>query len=366
MLTREPHAGMPPLADAPPLSRFEFWPAWLFYAPVWLWNVALSLRHLGVRLPLIANPSIAGGGVVGESKSAVLGLVQPKAQCWFAPHVAFERGEDAPEAACRRALDMIARAGLALPLVAKPDLGCRGAGVRPVRSEAELCAYLAAFPAGERLVLQELVDLEGEAGVFWVRLPGSARGRIISLTLKYFPYVTGDGRSTVEELIRADPRAGPLAHLYLGRHAARLSDVLPEGQPLRLAFAGSHSRGAIFRDGTDLVTAAMEARFADIAAAIPEFWYGRFDVRFGHIKDLQRGEGFRILEVNGAGAESTHIWDSRTPLGKAWADLFRQNSLLWAVGAANRARGYRPQRWRDFLRGWLRERALVPVYPPTA
>lgn len=357
---------MPPLEDGPPLSRFEFWPAWAFYAPVWAWILLLSVRHLGIRLPLMANPSIAGGGLVGESKSAVLGLVGAEAQAWFAPHLGFDRGTEPAEAASARALAALGLAGLSLPLVAKPDLGCRGAGVRPVRTEAELTAYLAAFPRGERLVLQELVDLEGEAGVFWVRHPGAARGRILSLTLKYFPRIVGDGRSTVEQLIRADPRAGRLAHLYLGRHADRLGEVLPAGVALRLAFAGSHSRGAIFRDGTALVTPAMEARFAAIADAIPEFWFGRFDVRFADIADLQRGEGFKVLEVNGAGAESTHIWDSRMRLGQAWADLFRQFRLLWEVGAANRARGARPMGYRDFWRGWRREKALVPSYPPTA
>ncbi len=358
--------GMPPLEEGPPLSPFEFWPAAAFYAPVWVWNVLLSVRYLGVRLPLIANPSIEGGGIVGESKSAVLGLVRPEARNWFAPHIAFDRGHDLPMSACRRALRAAAEAGLGLPLVAKPDLGCRGAGVRPVRTEAELANYLAAFPPGERLVLQTLIDLEGEAGVFWVRHPGEERGRIVSLTLKYFPHVIGDGISTVEQLIRADPRAGQLAHLYLGRHSARLDEVLRAGEPLRLAFAGSHSRGAIFRDGTALVTPQMEARFAEIAAEIPEFWFGRFDVRFADIADLQRGEAFRILEVNGAGAESTHIWDSRMTLGRAWADLFRQNRLLWAIGAANRARGFRPQAYLDFWRSWRREKALVPAYPPTA
>jgi hypothetical protein len=357
---------MPPLAAGPALSWFEFWPAWLFYPPVWLWIALLSLWHRGVRLPLIANPSIAAGGVVGESKAAVLALAGPEARRWFAPHVSLLRPDGEAGAAARAALAAAQAAGLALPLVAKPDLGCRGAGVRPVDSAAELAAYLSGFPAGERLVLQALVPGPGEAGVFWVKLPGAARGRIISLTLKYFPHVVGDGRSTLRQLILADARAGRLAHLYLGRHAARLDEVLPAGAPFRLAFAGSHSRGAIFRDGTALVTPAMAARFEAIAADIPEFWFGRFDVRFADIGDLQRGEGFRILEVNGAGAESTHIWDSRMRLGAAYAALFRQHWLLWRVGALNRARGFRPEGMGDFLRRWRRERALVPRYPPTA
>ena len=325
----------------------------------------LAVRHLGVRLPLIANPSIVGGGVVGESKSAVLGLVGAQASSWFAPHIDFERGRDSPEGACRRALQAASDAGLGLPLVAKPDLGCRGAGVRPVRNEAELAAYMAAFPLGERLVLQQLVDLEGEAGVFWVHEPGAARGRIVSLTLKYFPHVIGDGVSTVEQLIRRDPRAGQLSHLYLHRHAERLHEVLGEGQALRLAFAGSHSRGAIFRDGTHLVTREMEARFEAIARSLPEFHFGRFDVRFERFADVQQGHGFTIVEVNGAGAESTHIWDRRTTLLQAWGALMRQYRWLFEIGHANRARGFKPMKWTQFLHDYRREKQLTPQYPAT-
>ncbi len=362
----EIEAAMPPLADAPPLSAFEFWPQWLFYPPVWAWVLFLMLRHRSVRAPLLANPSFEAGGLVGESKSAILDLVGPGARRWFAPHIGFDRTAAAAGADMRRLEAALAAAGLGLPLVAKPDLGCRGAGVRPVRDVGELRAYLERFPPGARLVLQELVDWEGEAGIFWARAPGAPQGRILSLTLKHFPHVTGDGRATLRQLIRADRRAGRIAHLYLDRHAGRLDHVVPEGERVRLAFAGSHSRGAIFRDGTPLVTPEMEARFARIAAAIPEFWFGRFDVRFRRFADLAAGTGFRILEVNGAGAEATHIWDSRTRLRDAYLSLFRQWSLAFAIGAANARRGHRPEPFSTFLARWQRERRLVRHYPATA
>ncbi|QCI79051.1 hypothetical protein E6W36_04035 [Hankyongella ginsenosidimutans] len=44
-------------------------------------------------------------------------------------------------------------------------------------------------------------------------------------------------------LIHADPRAGQVPHLYLDRNAHRLDWVPAEGEPVRLAFAGSHSKG---------------------------------------------------------------------------------------------------------------------------
>jgi hypothetical protein len=80
---------------------------------------------------------------------------------------------------------------------------------------------------------------------------------------------------------------------------------------------------------------------------------------------VRAGGEFTIVEVNGAGAESTHIWDRRTRLLKAWRDLMRQYRWLFEIGAANRARGFAPLTLAQFLRGWRREKQLVPLYPAT-
>jgi len=364
-----PHQGMPPLdEDGPPLSFFEFWPMWAFYPPVMLHAAWLMLRYRGVLLPSVANPSFPGGGFYGESKADILALAVKHVPEWVAPFVRVERPEAAwpgLDVETDAALALLPDAGLALPVVAKPDLGCRGAGVKLVRSRADLMAYLQAFPRGATLVLQQLVPFEGEAGIFYCRRPGQARGRIISVTLKYFPYVTGDGQRTLRELILADPRAGQLSHLYFKRHTARLDKVPAAGQSIRLAFAGSHSRGAIFRNGTHLVTPEMEAAFDDISQRLPEFHFGRFDVRFERFADVQRGRGFTIVEVNGAGAESTHIWDRGMGLLQAWRDLMRQYCWLFEIGAANRARGFAPMTLAEFMRGYRREKFLTPQYPAT-
>ncbi len=327
-----PHQGMPPFDQGgPPTSFFEFWPMWAFYPPIVLYAAWQMLRYRGILLPTVANPSFPGGGFFGESKADILALAVQHVPEWVAPFVRVERPARPTDVVRERsaAEAALAAAGIALPVVAKPDLGCRGAGVKLVRTPRDLQDYLAAFPPGATLLLQRLVPFEGEAGVFYCRRPGQASGRIVSITLKYFPYVIGDGRSTLRELIVADPRAGRLTHLYFKRHTARLDTVPADGAAIRLAFAGSHSRGAIFRNGTHLVTPEMEARFDDIAQRLPEFHFGRFDVRFEDFTEMQAGRGFTIVEVNGAGAESTHIWDRRTGLIEAWRDLIRQYHWLF-------------------------------------
>jgi hypothetical protein len=359
-----PHQGMPPLdLGGPAVSFFEFWPQRTFYAPMilyWLW---LSAKHGGrFTLPTAANPLFPMGGWVGESKAAVFDLAGPYARRFIAPWTSFVR---TAEATATDSLAQATRAGLQFPLVAKPDMGCRGVGVRRVRNEAELAAYIAGYPVGHRIVLQDLVDHEGEAGAFYVRKPNEPRGRIVSLTLKYFPYVYGDGRSTLRELIEHDRRAGPLAHIYLPRHEDRLDMVLKPGEPFRIAFAGSHSRGTIFRNGNTFITEAMTDAFDAIAKDVKEFYFGRFDVRFASIADLQAGRNFKIVEINGAGAEATHIWDRNTKLSEAYAALMRQYAAMWEIGAANAQRGFKPARVRDLYRAYREEVALWAQYPLT-
>jgi len=361
---RIPHQGMPPLdLSGPPVSFFEFWPQRYFYAPMFLYWLWLTMKHGGrFTLPTIANPLMPMGGWVGESKAAVFDLAGSHARKYIARWTAFDRSADATVTDARAA---IRRAGLAFPFVAKPDMGCRGVGVRRIGDDSQLAAYLSAFPVGHRIIFQALVDHEAEAGVFYVRHPGETRGRIVSLTLKYFPYVYGDGRSTLRELIERDRRAGPLANIYLPRHKDRLDLVLADGEPFRIAFAGSHSRGTIFRNGNHLITEAMTDAFDRIAKDVKEFYFGRFDVRFSSIEDLQRGQTFKIVELNGAGAESTHIWDRNTKLRDAYRALMAQYTAMWSIGAANAKRGFRPARLRDFISAYRQESKLWAQYPQT-
>jgi hypothetical protein len=369
-----PHAGMPPMEQGgAPLSFFEFWPMWAFYPPIALYAAWLMLRYRGILLPTVANPSFPGGGFVGESKADIIKLLVEHAPEWVAPFMSMDRpvvvagpqAEAELERLTDAALAQLEGAAIALPVVAKPDLGCRGAGVKLVRTREQLRSYIAAFPPNARFLLQQLVPFEGEAGIFYCRRPQEAHGRIISITLKYFPYVHGDGVRSLRQLILDDPRAGKLSHLYLPRHAQRLDTVPAVGESIRLAFAGSHSRGAIFRNGTNLVTPAMEQRFDAIARSVPEFYFGRFDIRFERFSDVQDGHGFTIVEANGAGAESTHIWDRKTSLLTAWADLMRQYKLLFQIGRTNRDRGFKPLSIAEFRRWHRREKELTPLYPDT-
>ncbi|MBX7258335.1 MAG: VTT domain-containing protein [Candidatus Hydrogenedentes bacterium] len=357
----------PSEAVEPVASLFEFWPPFVFYIPVGFYYAWLALRYRSFTLPTAVNPSIYSGGLIGESKSQILSLVPKEQRKWVATHTPFMRpSADTPlETVLQQAERAMEEAGIAFPVVAKPDTGQRGAGVQRIPNAEELRRYLREFPANTPMVLQALVDLPHEAGVLYYRNPRESRGHIMSVTLKEFPFVIGDGVHTLQELILADPRAVLIKDVYLRRHTAQLDRVLAEGERFRLVFAGNHAQGAVFRDGRDCITPELEARIHEIASSIPEFYFGRFDIRFESLDAFVRGEGLNIVEINGAGAEATHIWDARATLSNAYKTLFRQFRILFEIGAENRRRGHRALGPVRLLRDCYRYRQASRAYPLT-
>jgi hypothetical protein len=346
-----------------PLSFFEFWPDWLFYAPVVAHWLALGLRYRDFSLPTAANPRIVTGGLCGESKLDIINQVGPAARPLLARTTGFVTHAHDAQADVAAAEQAMAAADLDYPLVAKPDIGCNGTGVRLLRNQADLSRYVAAYPRNERIVLQEFIDQPHEAGLFYVRHPDEPEGRLTSITLKHQPTVTGDGRSKLHALILADKRAGKVPHLYLERLGQRLRDVPKQGEIVPLVFVGNHCKGSIFEDGRRLATPALTAAIERLARALPAFHFGRIDVRFSSLTALRCGEDFRVIEINGAGSEATHVWDPRTSLREAWRAQFFHYGAAFRIGAANRAIGYQSSGITAMYRHWRNQRRLMAAYP---
>jgi hypothetical protein len=342
-----------------PLSFFEFWPGWLFYTPVVIHWLMLEIRYGDFSLPTAANPRITTGGLCGESKLSILSQVGPDSQPLLAPACGVQAHPDGTAAAEAA----MAATGLRYPVVAKPDIGCNGTGVRLIHTRSDLDRYLRAFPPGETVVLQHYVQDPNEAGIFYVRHPDEPRGRITSLTIKKPPVVVGDGRSTLRALILADERARLVPHLYLPRLADRLDTIPNHGETVQLVFVGNHCKGALFQDGQTLVTPALTEAIDRLARSMPDFFFGRIDVRFTSTASLRRGIGFRVIEINGTGSEATHIWDPSTTLWEAWRTQFHHYGAAFRIGAANRRRGFSSSGVRAMVRDWMNQRRLMALYP---
>lgn len=347
-----------------PVSLFELWPPVLFYFPVALHWIGLAVRYRGLTLPTAVNPSIYAGGLVGERQSEVLRLLPAEESALVAPFVTFTPAADQTlETRVHEAKGLLTAAGLEYTLVARPDRGLRGAGVRQIESDKGLTEYLRGFPAGEPLLLQRQCPGDHEAGLLWVRMPGDPRGRIISFTIKEFPSITGDGKRTLRELILDDDRARLFRETYFRRHAESLDAVPGAGQTYRLVDSGVHSQGAIFRNGNAHMTTTMEDAINRLGMSMPDFYFGRFDVRYRSLEEMQRGEGFQIVAIHGAGAEATHIWDADTRLRDAYRTLFEQYRILFRIGHQNRKKGTKPMPWMTVLRDFRVGRHLARRIP---
>ncbi|MFT8517841.1 MAG: D-alanine--D-alanine ligase [Acetobacter persici] len=362
--TSQPHtasipAPHPGSKSGSPLSSFEFWPGWAFYTPVVIYWILLGIRYGDFSTPTAANPRIETGGLCGESKSGILDMAGSVASRWIAPYTTLITGTNDTQ----RALEALAEKGLSVPVVVKPDVGCNGTGVKLARTEAELTAALAAFPRRIKLVLQRLIPYKNEAGLFYIRHPDSPRGEISSLTYKDIPMLTGNGHSTVLDLLKQDPRTSLLLHIYTPRLEARLNDVLPAGETLDLVFAGNHCKGAIFHNGAADITPALVDRLDEIMQDIPDFHFGRVDVKFESVEALRQGEKFEIIEINGVGSEATHIWDSSTTLREAYAAQFHHYRETFRIGAKKKKEGWKSSGLWHGVRLWRRQKRLLASYP---
>jgi hypothetical protein len=360
------HEGMPPLEPGPLYPWFKRWlPDIVFYVvPALMW-LALSLRHQSLTLPSVANPAMEVGGLWGESKTQGHELFGEIGRLAIAPYAEIDRSPDDPqaEADLARVRAALTERALAYPLIAKPDRGYQGWGVKIVSNEEDVRAYLLSLPPGEGLILQRYVAYGGEAGLFYVRRAGEERGRILSLALTYAPFVLGNGRASLRELVEADPVMRKSAAIYRPQHGEAWDSVVPAGEIVVLTHARSARVGAIYRDASHSVTPALEERIEAIAHDVEGFHFGRFDIRFRSLEALQRGEDFYIVELNGAGAEMLHLWDGRRGILFAYRTLWRQYRLLFTLSAENRRRGHRPVGVRHMLKLQMRQEGLRRRYP---
>lgn len=359
------HPGMPPLTRAQVrVAASEEIPVIPYYTPVtlqWFW---LALRYRSLTLPTAANPSIEAGGLLGESKAACLSLAGPLARPFVARWAALTRAPGAnlaPTLAAAR--DALAETGLGYPFIVKPDIGWRGFGVRLVKDEDDLARYLRDYPEGENLLLQEFLPWSGEAAIFWLRRPGAAEGEIFSLTLRYFPFVVGDGTSSIRQLIEGCPRMSWKAKELCAGNAERLEQVPDKDECVRLAVVGSNRVAGLYINGLRHATPALTTRMNELCGDLRDFHFGRLDVRFESIEQLETGTGFKVVEINGAGAEAVHIWDPDFPVLEGYRTLFRQQSLMFAIAAANRARGAAPMSVRQLVACQRRQQRLLGRYP---
>ncbi len=336
-------------------THWEFWPTNLVYIPVVLYNTCLALRYFRLNYPLASNPGIEYSGFLGESKQKIMASLSasPEFCAQFInvePHLPLQQRVEVIRA-------WMADFRLAFPLMMKPDVGQRGDGVQRVNDMDELTTYLKTCRVAVQV--QEFLPGPFEMGISYRRYPWEQHGKVIGLTGKEFPRAVGDGVSTLHDLILRNPMAQGRIHIFVNRFSHRLHEVLASGEVIELVRAGNHCLGTHFNDSTYLLTPELSERIDKISQAIPGFYIGRFDVRAAHLEELRRGEKFKIMELNGASAEPSFIYDPRHGMVTIYKTLFAHYRDLWLIGAYNSKHGHQPPSIRVLILQLWRYRKLA-------
>lgn len=352
-----------PVNDIPiRCGMLERLPTWLICIPLVMQWLILAIRYHSLTLPSSANPAITAGGLVGEGKLEYFRSMGMIAQSATASYCAISTVNNP---SIGDILTTMGTAGLSFPVIAKPDLGRCGYGVQLLLDETSLRNYLGDFPRGETIVLQRYLPDEGEAGIFYARDPGAEQGRIIGIALRHYPRVIGDGHRSLAQLISDDPRTSRLTAAMHDSLQKSLMNVPSAGVTVRLATIGSTRVGGLYRDGGEHLTPQLNAGIDAIARDMLDFHCGRFDVRFTDLAALRMGQGFTIIEVNGAGSEAINAWDPAIGVIAGFRMIFAKQRILFAIGDVQRQRGIRPIGILPLVRLHFRQQGLIAQYPPS-
>lgn len=311
------------------MTHWEYWPFQLVYIPIYFQWVFYAIKAKSFFFFNASNPTIKNGGFIMESKKAIYDLIP---QQFYPITSLIKEGTSVEEIE-----NTIKEVGMKFPLIAKPDIGLRGSGVKKIETLTDLEQY--ASKANFDYVIQDLIPFPNEVGIFYVRYPHQKTGKITGIVSKEFLIITGNGIATIEELILENPRFELQLKVLKREYGDRLSTVLKAGEKMNLVPYGNHARGAKFIDGSHWITPKLETVIDEMCVQIPGFYFGRLDVMYNTIAELEGGKNFLIVELNGAASEPTHIYDPKHSLFFAWKELSRHIKYMYEISAANNKNG---------------------------
>lgn len=306
---------------------WEYWPFEVIYFPIFGYWVWLSLKARSPFFFTASNPGIEYGGMQGESKYDILKKIP---QELVPTTLRFSSSSTVGDVE-----KQMEQNGLSFPVICKPDIGERGWKVQKVSDTGQLESYIKNINIS--FLVQEYIDLPVEAGVFYYRMPGAC-GTVSSVVLKEMLSVTGDGSSTLKQLILNNDRAKLQWKVLREKFAGKLDRIPGPGEQIELVSIGNHCKGTKFLNGNHLINGQLTATFDSISRKIDGFYFGRYDLRTASYEDLVAGR-VKIMELNGAGAEPSHIYHPGASLREAYRVLFHHWKMLYRISAANHTLG---------------------------
>lgn len=317
---------------------WEYWPMWLVYLPASFYYIFLAVKARSFFFFSASNPSIENGGMLFESKWKIFELI-PKD---LYPNTIFIQELHTFETIKEK----LENSNLKFPLIAKPDVGGRGFGVKKIHSISELETYRNSVKVS--FLIQECINFPLELSVFYFRKPNEATGQITSVTVKELLSITGDGSSSIEQLIKKYNRAFLQYNKLKNDSHINFKEVLKKDEKRNLVPYGNHVLGALFLNYNHIIDSDLTSTFDAISKQIDGFYFGRYDIRCTSIEDLKKGKNISILELNGAGAEPAHIYDPNYSYFKAQIDLVNYFKNMYGASTENHKMGIPYMTYNEF------------------
>ncbi len=311
------------------LFHWELWPFAVIYTPlvfVWLYY-AIKARAFWYFSNV--NPTLTFSGFEGEPKKEMYEQMPGN----LYPSTVYITATEEPVYIAKH----LREANISFPFIAKPDIGTQGLMCRKINNVNDLLHYHSFINAD--YVIQTFVHLPEEYSVFYIHYPNEKKGKITGLILKNYLSVVGDGTSTLQQLILKDGKAKYRTEELFAKHKNNLHCIIAKGEEYELSYMGNHNRGARFTNLHYEIDDQLCAVFDAIHQTMPQFYYGRYDLKCTSLQDLKRGKSIQILEYNGTGAEPNHIYDCGISYFTALRTIVQHWRDMYSIGRINCKKG---------------------------
>ncbi|MEO6219634.1 MAG: hypothetical protein ABIO81_04340 [Ginsengibacter sp.] len=326
------------------ITHWETWPYLIKYiplSPAWLWY---CLKSRSFWFFTSSNPTLTFGGFEGETKNEMYKQLPPGSypeSIFISNLITFIEVEK-----------LVNTANISFPFAVKPDVGMMGFMFRKIENISQLRTYHEAMHAD--YIVQKLIGYPLEVSVFYYRYPNEHSGHITGFLKKEFLQVTGDGSSTLWDLIQSYPRVRFRVEEMKLKHVKNLDEVIKKGEIYCLSYALNLSRGGKLVSLAHEKDSSLLKVFDELSNYSKHFYYGRYDIKCLSINDLKQGKDFSILEYNGSGAEPHHIYGNGNNLIQAYSIILHHWKVLYKISKLNHRSGQRYWKYRkgfNFLRG---------------
>ncbi|MEQ8360489.1 MAG: hypothetical protein RH860_13445 [Cytophagales bacterium] len=324
------------------IPKWEFWPASLFYIPVYIYASWLALKARNTTFFSLANPIMKWGGLFAYSKFKILDFLPGDR----IPLQLLITQKTSPD----EALLMLRKKGMTFPLILKPDKGERGKEVAFIENESAFYKY--SLWGKAEVIVQEFINWPLEIGVLWIRDMSGNQGFISSLMERSLLTITGNGNDSVENLLQKNPRYRRYTKKIKKLYPQKAAYIPKKGEQLLIEPIGNHSRGTIFLNAMDKIDVQLVDVINQLLIPLSGFNYGRLDIRTKSWEELKAGRNFKVLEINGANSEPAHIYNPNSSILKAYKTLFQHWKYMYKIAVFNRKKGLESEKFTELFRAF--------------